>query len=217
MCDFDTVCDLQGRTVKNSEAASKRHAAGLAKEGIAGQDGDDPSDGEDTGDVTRGDAELGRPPMHAEVAANTPAATVAATIPSEATPAAATPNRKGKEKVGASVGVGDVDGGRVESRPSPVRPEVAASTPAATAATPTVNPSNDLIPRTSRGKRPVEGTPDHTARPLKWASRVVQYVVSSYEEVIEEPVLAEAPSAETAVPGASVERPDFTESPLPEG
>ena len=199
MCDFDTVCDLQARAVKNSEAANKRHAAGLAKEGIAGPDGDDPSDGEDTGDVTRGDAELGRPPMHAEVAANTPAATVAATIPS-----AATPSRKGKEKVVASVGVGDVDGGRVESGPSPVRPEVAASTPAATAATPAAStaatfptatapnrkgkekvgvsgvaseipifdvnvpetppdPSSDLTPRLGRGKRPAEGTPDHTA------------------------------------------------------
>ncbi|KAK0570386.1 hypothetical protein LWI29_000343 [Acer saccharum] len=237
----------------NSEAASKRHAAGLAKEGIASPDGDDHSDVEEAGDVSRGGAESGRPPVHAEVAANTPATTVAAT-----TPAAATPSRKGKEKIGASRGVGDVDGGRVESGPSHVRLEVAASTPAATAATPAAStaatfptatapnhkgkekvgvlgvaseipifdanvpetppdPSSDLAPRTGRGKRPAEGTPDHTARPLKWASRVVQYVVSSDEEVVEEPVLAEAPSAETAVPGASVERPDFTESPLPEG
>ncbi|KAK0571838.1 hypothetical protein LWI29_022453 [Acer saccharum] len=52
LCDFDTVCDLQARAVKNSEAASKWHAAGLAKEGIASPDGDDPSDGEDAGDVT---------------------------------------------------------------------------------------------------------------------------------------------------------------------
>ncbi|KAK0597456.1 hypothetical protein LWI29_025481 [Acer saccharum] len=212
LCDFDTVCDLQARAVKNSEAASKRHAAGLAKEGIAGPEGDDPSDGEDTGDVTRGDAELGRPPMHAEVAANTPAATVAATIPSAATPAATTPAVK------------------VRKKPSPVRPDVAASTPAATAATPAVStaatflaatapsyPSSDLIPRIGRGKRPAEGTPDHTARPLKRASRVVQYVVSSDEEVVEEPVPAEAPSVETAVHGASVERPDLAESPLPEG
>ncbi|KAK0585084.1 hypothetical protein LWI29_023208 [Acer saccharum] len=36
LCDFDTVCDLQAQAVKNSEAASKRHAAGLAKEGIVG-------------------------------------------------------------------------------------------------------------------------------------------------------------------------------------
>ncbi|KAK0582902.1 hypothetical protein LWI29_030944 [Acer saccharum] len=223
LCDFDTVCDLQARAVKNSEAKSKRHAAGLAKDGIAGPD---------------------------ESAANTPAATVAAT-----------PSRKGKEKAGASGGVGNVEGRRVESGPSPVRPKVVASTPAA-AATPAAStaastaaafptstapnrkgkekvrvsgvaseipifdvnvpevppdPSSDLIPRVGRGKRPAEGILDHTARPLKRASRVAQYVVSSDEEVTEEPVLAEAPSAETTVPGASVERPDPAESPLPEG
>ncbi|KAK0607104.1 hypothetical protein LWI29_009391 [Acer saccharum] len=244
--------DEKKKAVKNSEAASKRHAAGLAKEGIASPDGDDHSDGEEAGDVSRGGAESGRPPMHAEVAANTPAATIAATIP-----AAATPSRKGKEKVGASGGVGDVDGGRVESGPSPVRPKVAASTPAATATTPAAStavtfpaatapnrkgkekvgvsgvaieipifdvnvpetppdPSSNLTPRTGRGKRSAEGTPDHIAQPLKRASRVMQYVVSSDEEVVEEPVLAEAPSAETAVLEASVERPDLAESPLPE-
>ncbi|KAK0586508.1 hypothetical protein LWI29_008170 [Acer saccharum] len=250
LCDFDTVCDLQAWAVKNSEAASKRHAAGLAKDGIAGPDGDDHSDGEEAGDISRGGAESGRPPMHAESAVNTPAA-----------PAAATPSRKGKEKVGASRGVGSVEGRRVESGPSPVRPKVVASTPAAastststpaasTAATfpaatapnrkgkekvrvsgvasdipifdinvPEIppDPSSDLIPRASRGKRPAEGAPDHTARPLKRASRVVQYVVSSDEKVAEEPVLAEAPSAETTVPGAFVEKPDPTESPLSEG
>ncbi|KAK0574470.1 hypothetical protein LWI29_024178 [Acer saccharum] len=52
VCDFDTVCDLQARVVKNSEAASKRHAVGLAKEGIASPDGGDPSDSEEVGDVT---------------------------------------------------------------------------------------------------------------------------------------------------------------------
>ena len=130
--------------------------------------------------------------MHAESAANTPAATVAAT-----------PSRKGKEKVGASGRGGNVEGRRAESGPSPVRPKVVASTPAA-AATPTAStavtfptatapnrkgkdkvgvsgvaseipifdvnvseippdPSSDLIPRPGRGKRPAEGTPDHTA------------------------------------------------------
>ncbi|KAK0576255.1 hypothetical protein LWI29_014559 [Acer saccharum] len=73
LCDFDTVCDLQARAVKNSEAASKRHAAGLAKEGITSPDGDDPSDGEDVGDVTGGGVESGQPPMRAEAAATTPA------------------------------------------------------------------------------------------------------------------------------------------------
>ncbi|KAK0601872.1 hypothetical protein LWI29_028279 [Acer saccharum] len=62
LCDFDTVCDLQARAVKNSEAASKRHAAGLAKDGIASPDGDDHSDGgEEAGDASRGGA-LSRSP-----------------------------------------------------------------------------------------------------------------------------------------------------------
>ena len=82
MCDFDTVCDLQARAVKNSEAASKRHAAGLSKEGIASPDGGDPSDGEEAGDITEGGVESGQPPAHTEAAVNTPAA--------------ATPSRKGK-------------------------------------------------------------------------------------------------------------------------
>ena len=80
--------------MKNSEAASKRHAAGLAKEGIASPDGGDPSDGKETGDVTGGGVESGQPPMHTEVAVNTPAAT--------------TLSRKGKEKVGVSRGVSDI-------------------------------------------------------------------------------------------------------------
>ncbi|KAK0575837.1 hypothetical protein LWI29_007971 [Acer saccharum] len=201
LCDFDTVCDLQARAVKNSEAASKRHAAGLAKDGIASPDGDDHSDGEEAGDISRGVAESGRPPMHAESAANTPTATVAAA-----------PSRKGKEKVGASGGVVMLKGG-VPSRGHPLFARRLLRV--------LLLPSSDLIPRAGRGKRLAEGTPDHAARPLKRASRVVQYVVSSDEEVIEEPVLAEAPSAETAVPGASAERPDPVEdpaeSPLPEG
>ncbi|KAK0583194.1 hypothetical protein LWI29_034448 [Acer saccharum] len=84
LCDFDTVCDLQARAVKNSEAASKRHAAGLAKDGIASPDGDDHSDGgEEAGDASRGGA------------VNTPAAT-----------AAVTPSRKGKEKADSSLSKG---------------------------------------------------------------------------------------------------------------
>ncbi|KAK0576392.1 hypothetical protein LWI29_016748 [Acer saccharum] len=86
LCDFDTVYDLQAWAMKNSEAANKRHAAGLSKEGIASSDGGDPSDGEEAGDITEGEVELGQPPVHIEAAANTPAA--------------ATPSRKGKEKVG---------------------------------------------------------------------------------------------------------------------
>ena len=45
--------------MKNSEAASKRHAAGLAKEGIASPDGGDPSDGEEVSDVAGGGVESG--------------------------------------------------------------------------------------------------------------------------------------------------------------
>ena len=85
VCDFDTVCDMQARAVKNSEAASKRHAAGLSKEGIASPDGGDPSDGEEAGDITEGGVESGQPPMHTEAATTTP-------------------SRKGKEKVGISGG-----------------------------------------------------------------------------------------------------------------
>ncbi|KAK0577115.1 hypothetical protein LWI29_027927 [Acer saccharum] len=108
VCDFDTVCDLQARAVKNSEAASKRHAAGLAKEGIVSPNGDDPLDGEE--------------------AANTPVATTAVTIP-----AAATPSRKGKEKVGASGRVSDI-------------PDFNADVPE----TPH-DPASDLAPRAGRG------------------------------------------------------------------
>ncbi|KAK0599495.1 hypothetical protein LWI29_005832 [Acer saccharum] len=198
LCDFDTVCDLQAWAVKNSEAASKRHATGLAKDGIAGPDGDDHSDGEEAGDISRGGAESGRPPMHAESAANTHAATVAAT-----------PNRKGKEKVGASGGGGNVEGRRAESGPSPVRPKVVASTPAvSTAAT---VPTSTAPNRKGKKKVGVSGVaseipifdvnvpevPPDPSSDLIPRAGVVQYVVSSDEEVTEEPVLTEAPSAET--------------------
>ncbi|KAK0588157.1 hypothetical protein LWI29_035186 [Acer saccharum] len=196
VCDFDTVCDLQARAVKNSEAASKRHAAGLAKDGIASPDGDDHSDGGEE--------------------------------------ACCYPSRKGKEKAGASRGVGSADRRRAESGPSPVRPKVVASTPAA-ASTPAVStaatvpaatalnrkgkekvgvsgvasdipifdadvpetpldPASDLAPR-ARNKRPAESAPDHSARP-KRASRVVQFVVSSDEEDVQEPDVAEVPPAQ---------------------
>ena len=47
--EFDLVCDEQARSVVNSAAASQRHAAGLAKEGIAPPEGDDSQDSEDVG------------------------------------------------------------------------------------------------------------------------------------------------------------------------
>ncbi|KAK0599479.1 hypothetical protein LWI29_005681 [Acer saccharum] len=169
--DFDTVCDLQARVVKNSEAASKRHAAGLAKERIASLDGGDPSDGEEAGDVTGGGVKSGQPPMRTEVAANTPVAT---------THIATTPSRKGKEKIGVSRGVSDI----------PIFDADVPKTP--------LDPASDLAPRAGRGKCPAEGTPDHAARPPKRVSMVVQYVVSSDEEGADEPVLAETPSTQTA-------------------
>ncbi|KAK0570811.1 hypothetical protein LWI29_006810 [Acer saccharum] len=162
--------------LKNSEAASKRHAVGLAKEEIASPDGDDPSYSEEAGDVTGGGVESRQPPMRTEVAANTPVATTAAT-----TPAVTTPSHKGKEKVGASGGVSDV----------PIFATDVLETP--------LDPASDLAPRASKGKRPAEGTPDHAARPPKRASRVVQYVVSSDEEGADEPALAKTPSAPTVV------------------
>ncbi|KAK0579023.1 hypothetical protein LWI29_019784 [Acer saccharum] len=171
MCDFDTVCDLQAWAVKNSEAASKRYAAGLAKEGIDGPNGDDPSDGEDDGDVTRGEVESGQPPIRAEVAANISVAAAAAT----------TPNRKGKEKVGVSGGVSDIPFFDADVPETPL------------------DPASDLALRASRSKRPAGSTPDHAARPPKRASRVVQYVVSSNEEGAEEPTVAETPSTQPAV------------------
>ena len=134
MSDFDTVCDFQARAVKNSEAASKRHAAGLAKEGIASPDGDDPSDGEDVG-VVIGDVGPKQPTMPQGVAANTPTVS---------TPTASTRSRKGKEKVGASGAGTDV-------------PVFDASVPEAPS-----DPASDLNPRSGRGKRPAEGTPGST-------------------------------------------------------
>ncbi|KAK0573752.1 hypothetical protein LWI29_013027 [Acer saccharum] len=159
--DFDRVCDLQARAVKNSEAASKRHAVGLAKEGVASPDGGDPSDDEDTGDVDGERVELRPSPVRPGAAASTPAATATATV--AASTAATTPSCKGKEKVGVSGVASEI----------PIFDANVPKTPP--------DPSSGLNPRTGRGKRPAEGTPDHTARPVKRASRVVQYVVSSDE------------------------------------
>ncbi|KAK0576558.1 hypothetical protein LWI29_019632 [Acer saccharum] len=185
LCDFDTVCDLQARAVKNSEAASKRHAAGFAKEGIAGPDGDGPSDGEDVGDVAGGGVESGQPPIRAEAAASIPVAAAAATTPTAApavtTPAATTSSRKGKEKVGVSGGVSDI----------PIFDADVPETP--------LDPASDLAPR-ARNKRPAESASDHLARPPKRASRVVQFVVSSNEEDVQEPAVAEAPSTQPEGP-----------------
>ncbi|KAK0585815.1 hypothetical protein LWI29_034318 [Acer saccharum] len=196
--DFDRVCDLQARAVKNSEAASKRHAAGLAKEGVASPDGGDPSDDENVGDVDGERVDLGTS-VCPDDAANTPVVKDGVAASTAASTAATAPSRKGKEKVGVSGMASEI----------PIFDANVPETP--------LDPSSDLNPRTGRGKRPAEGTPDRTARPVKRASRVVQYVVSSDEEVAEEPVLAEVPSAETTVPGAPVEGPNLAESPLREG
>ncbi|KAK0573835.1 hypothetical protein LWI29_014302 [Acer saccharum] len=164
--DFDRVCDLQARAVKNSEAASKRHAAGLAKEGVASPDGGDPSNDEDTGDVDGERVELRPSPVRPGAAASTPAAT--STV--AASTAATAPSRKGKEKVRVSGVASEI----------PIFDADVPETPP--------DPSSDLNPRTGRD-----------------------------EEVTEELVLAEVPSTETTVPGASVEGPDLAESPFPEG
>ena len=50
MSEFDVVWDEQACAVKNSEAASQRHTAGLAKEGIAPPDGEDSQGSEDASD-----------------------------------------------------------------------------------------------------------------------------------------------------------------------
>ncbi|KAK0574025.1 hypothetical protein LWI29_017136 [Acer saccharum] len=193
LCDFDTVCDLQARAVKNSEAASKRHAAGLAKEGIASPDGDDHTDGEEAGDVSRGGAESGRPPMRVEVVASTHVATATTTAP-----AAATPSHKGKEKVGASGGVSDIPSFNADVPETPH------------------DPTSDLAPRAGRGKHPTETTPDRAARPPKRASRVVQYVVSSDEEAtppsveVNEPTIPASTSPRTASPSVAIGEPNVS-------
>ncbi|KAK0576231.1 hypothetical protein LWI29_013973 [Acer saccharum] len=164
----------RSQAVKNSEAAGKRHAAGLAKKGIAGPDGDEPSDGEDAGDVTRGRVESGQPPIRAEAAASVPIAAAATT------PAATTSSRKGKEEVGVSGGVSDI----------PIFDADVPETP--------LDPESDLAPR-ARNKRPAESASNHSARPPKRASRVVQFVVSSDEEDAEEPAVAETPSTQPSI------------------
>lgn len=78
------VCDLQARAVKNFEAASKRQAVGLAKEGITTPDGGDPSD-EELGDFDREGVELGQPPIHKKDAASAPPASTVATTPAAST------------------------------------------------------------------------------------------------------------------------------------
>ena len=58
-------------------------------------------------------------------------------------PAATVLNRKGKEKVGVSGVASDI----------PIFDADVPETP--------LDPASDLAPRTGRGKRPAEGTPDH--------------------------------------------------------
>ena len=74
--------------------------------------------------------------MRAEVTVNTPVTT---------TPAATTPSRKGKEKVGALRGVNDI----------PIFCTDVPETP--------LDPASDLALKAGRGKRPAEGTSDHAA------------------------------------------------------
>jgi hypothetical protein len=101
--EFDIICDEQARAVKNAEAASQRHAAGLSKEGVAPPEGDDSPD-----------AGAGGDPEVAEVVAQPRDG--GRDMPPQV------PSRKGKEKVGApvvSAGVAEAvaqpRGGRIDT------------------------------------------------------------------------------------------------------
>ena len=137
MSDFDAVCDLQARAVKNSEAVGRKRATGSSKKGVANVKGGDPSDGEDVGDIVGGIAGTD-PPAKPRGAS--------ATIPAVSVPATKTSSRKGKKKVGASGSGTDV----------PVFDVSAPEVPP--------DPSSDLNPRSGRAKRRAEGTPDSTVR-----------------------------------------------------
>ena len=104
MSEFDLVCDEQARSVANSAAASQRHAAGLAKEGIAPHEGDDSQGSEDVGGV--------------------PARTTASDHPVGrlAVSVRAAPSRKGKEKVGGSGANEDTPVPDVEAPEPPIDP-----------------------------------------------------------------------------------------------
>src|SRR5579862_102524 len=91
--DFDAVCDLQARAVKNSEAVGRKRATGSSKKGVANVKGGDPSDGEGVGDIAGGIAGTD-PPANSRGASTT--------IPAVSAPATKISSRKGKKKVGAS-------------------------------------------------------------------------------------------------------------------
>ena len=76
------------------------------------------------------------------------------------------------------------------------------------------DPFSDLNPRNGRGKHSVESTPECATRPLKRASRVVQYVVSSDEEGNGEPVRSEVPPVDAVGSGVPL-RSDQAVDPTP--
>ena len=142
MSDFDTVCDLQARAVKNSEVVGRKRAIGSSKKEVANVEGGDPSDGEGVGGVAGTD-----PPAKPRGAFTT--------TPVVSVPATKISSRKGKKKVGVSGSGTDV----------PIFDASAPEVPP--------DPTSDLNPRSGRGKRPADGTPDSAVRPPKRASRVV--------------------------------------------
>ncbi|KAK0580783.1 hypothetical protein LWI29_006169 [Acer saccharum] len=135
-------------------------------------------DGEETGDVTGGGVESGQPPMHTEVAVNTPAAT--------------TPSRKGKEKVGFSRGVSDI----------PIFDTDVPKTP--------LDSASDLAPRTGRGKRPAEATHEGPAEGANAA-------VPPPEEVNELNIPALTPPRTVSPPVATGEPNASSGQPRPSG
>ena len=164
MSDFDSVCDLQARSVKNSEVSGRRRTVGSSKKEVANVEGSKPSDDGGVGGIAGTD-----PPTKPREASTT--------TPVVSAPAAKTSGRKGKKKVGVSGSGTDVpifDAGAPEVPPDPM---------------------SDLNPRSGRGKRPADGTPNSAVRPPKRASRVVQYVISSDEKGADDL----APTGSTAV------------------
>ena len=86
MFDFDTVCDLQARSVKNSEVSGRKRTVGSSKKEVANVEGGKPSVGEGVGGV----AGTGPPAKPRGASTTTPVVSV---------PATKTSGRKGKKKV----------------------------------------------------------------------------------------------------------------------
>ncbi|KAK0600947.1 hypothetical protein LWI29_019890 [Acer saccharum] len=144
-------------------------------------------------------------------AVNTPAAT-----------AAVTPSRKGKEKAGASRGVGSADRRRAESGPSPARPKVVASTPAA-ASTPAVSTAATVPATTALNRKGKEKEPDVAEVPPAQAERSTgaENVAAPPSEGVNEQTPPAAPSQPAsprpASPAVVVDEPGVSDQPRPSG